>query len=529
MKKLLSFFLAAVLMLSMTACSGGVDKTNAGKGSTKKPVTTSKSGKDSGKSNESALSGKKPELKILTGYGAYNFNEQPANKLEEEMTGYKVKWFNLPQENADKKLILDISGGESYDLIMRIGASSANQLFEKNALQDLKPLLDKYGKNILAGVSDMALQSVTTEDGVIYGIPHEAFDGPQPGGDPYGILKGGIGFNMKYMKELGKEVPANLNDFYNVLKAYTDKTGKPALTTMASAWLNYVMAGFGMGDAGWYEVDGEYLPRIKNPAVVDYLAYMQKLYKEGLLDNDMPINTIDTAKEKFTNGTALAYPVMFWAIDGIYEAFKATGSDAKVQVATFLAKDANTKPVVYLRQGISALSCIPKTAKNPEHAINWFNIISDKENFKKIYIGEEGKSYEIKDGSYYPIFPAFNDFTNSDKFTGVLQTDVAFKMWQARARKTDAMAEMYDQMNSRVGDYEVKNYYESYASSLPEVRDNDAALGTMVNDKLIQAIADGGDPKKAIDNIIAEWDKTGGKEYEAAMKKWHDENKDTMK
>jgi putative aldouronate transport system substrate-binding protein len=334
---------------------------------------------------------------------------------------------------------------------------------------------------------------------------------------------------MKYLEELGKEIPTNLDDFYEVLKAYTDKTDKPALTTVKNGWMNTVMSGFGMGDAGWYEVDGEYLPRIKNPAVVDYLAFMQKLYKEGLLDNDMPINTSDSAKEKFTNGTTLAYPVMFWDIDGIYDAFKAMDSDAEVQVATFLAKDAGSKPIIYVRQGIAGLSYIPKTAKNPEHAINWLNIISDKDNFKKIYIGEEGKSYEIKDDKYYPIFPAFNDFTNSDKFTGVVQTDVVFEMWQARARKTDAMAEMYDQMNARVGNYDVHNYYESYAASQEAVMDNETSLNTMVNDKLIQAIADGGDPQKAIDNIIVEWDKTGGKEYEAAMRKWHEENKDMLK
>ncbi|HBG76252.1 MAG TPA: hypothetical protein DDW86_04770, partial [Clostridiales bacterium] len=139
------------------------------------------------------------------------------------------------------------------------------------------------------------------------------------------------------------------------------------------------------------------------------------------------------------------------------------------------------------------------------------------------------ESYEIKDDKYYPIFPAFDDFTNSDKLVGVVPTDDVFKMWQARARKTDAAAELYDNINSRVGDYDVRNYYESYASSLPEVRDNSTALNTMTDDKMIQAIANGEDPQKAIDKIIAEWDKTGGKEYEAAMQKWHEENRDTMK
>ena len=52
-----------------------------------------------------------------------------------------------------------------------------------------------------------------------------------------------------------------------------------------------------MGDPSWYEIDGEYVHRIKHPKAVEYLAFMQKLYKEGLLDNDFPVNTAETAKE----------------------------------------------------------------------------------------------------------------------------------------------------------------------------------------------------------------------------------------
>jgi putative aldouronate transport system substrate-binding protein len=133
---------------------------------------------------------------------------------------------------------------------------------------------------------------------------------------------------------------------------------------------------------------------------------MQKLYKEGLLDNDFPVNTAGSAKEKFTNGTEMAYPVNFWDLDSIYKAFEAAGINTKVQAATFLAKDASTAPEHYISQGVGNVSFIPKTAKNPEHAIIWFNMLSDPANYRRIYIGEEGVSYELKDGKYYPIFPA---------------------------------------------------------------------------------------------------------------------------
>lgn len=531
MKKLLSSLVAVtlilVMVLTMVACSGTAKESDSGSDSAKTDnagsATQSGDSEDSGE--DPFLTGEKPELKILTYYTSYNMEEQPSQKVVQELTGYKVNWFNLPQDNPDEKLLLEIAGGTSFDLLLRLSPNQANQLYVQNALHNLKPYLDKYGQNVYAAVSDMALDSVTDEKGMIYGIPHEAFDGPQPGGNPYGILKGGIGFNTSHLEDLGVDIPTNLNDFYNILKAYTVKTGKPALTQVAAGWNNQILAAFGMGNPGWYEVDGKYIPRIKHPGTVQYLAFMQKLYKEGLLDNDFPINTVESAKEKFTNGTTIAYPVMFWDIDGIYSAFKAAGVKAKVKVATFLAPDANTAPVVYVNNGIGNLTSIPKTAKNPEHAMIWFNTISDVKNFEKIYIGEEGVTYKIKNGSYYPIFPAFKDFTNSDKFTGVIPVDNAFQMWQARVRKTDAMSEMYDQMNSRINEYTIKNYYESYASSIAAVQNNKAALDTLVNDSLIQAIVSGEDPQTAINNIIADWDKNGGTEYEKAMETWYAENK----
>lgn len=534
-KKLLSLLLVVVMLFTIVSCSN--DKKNDNSKGTETGKTDGSESNDKSKDKEDKedkekevekdpfLTGEKPELNILTGYKDYNMEEQPSYKVLEEMTGYKINWFILPRENANEKLMLEIGGGTSYDFISRIGYNMANQLYVQNALHDLKPYLDKYGDNIYGAISEIALDAVTGKGGEIYAIPQAAFDDPAPGVDPYGSLKGGIGFNTTYLSDLGMELPTNLDEFYNVLKAYKDKTGKPALTQNAGGWNHYIMSAFGMGSAGWYEIDGEYVHRIKHPGTVDYLAFMQKLYKEGLLDNDFPVNTAATAKEKFTNGTTMAYNVMFWDIDGIYKAFEAADVDAKVEVATQLAPDADTKATIYINQGIVTTNCIPKTAKNPEHTIIWLNEISEPENFKTIYIGEEGVSYEIKDGNYYPIFPPFDDYTNADKFAGVIPAGEAFPMWQARARKTEAMAELYEQMNANIDRYNIDFYYESYSASIEAVQNNQMALDTLVNDSMIKAIVDGDDPQKAIDEIIVEWEKTGGNEYEEAMKAWYEDNK----
>lgn len=529
LKRTLCALLAIGTALSMTAC-GGDSGTSSGTSSTASTGGTSTDG-SSAAEEDPFLTGEKPELSILYYYQAYDMNKEPSVQISEEITGYKVKWYNLPQENATQKLMLEVAGGASYDMIKGCGFNDIAQLNTQNALMDLNELLDKYGSNIKSAVSDLAWDVVTRDDGTIYGIPHEAFNGSSE--EKYGILKGGIGFRSDVLEELGAEIPTNLDEFYNVLKAYHDKTGNASMTMAKGGWQTTIMAAFGMGDAVWYDVDGVMTPRLKMEGMVDYLAFMQKLYQEGLLDNDMPINATANAQEKYSSNNAMCMPMMFWDIPAMKAALDANNPEASNVFMTYLAPDADTAPTIYVAQGVQSATVIPKTAKNPEHAVIWFNALADVDAFRKVYIGEEGVSYEIKDGQYYPIFTEeegdmdFNMYTNADKFASVVDSDEVFKMWQARARKTPEMAVAYEQMNSRVDEYNVVDYYESFfTGQLPAEQ---VALDTEINDTLIKAIAEGTDAQTVVNDLIAKWDAGAGAGSEKAAQEWYEANKDMLK
>lgn len=103
MKKLISLLMIAAMILSLAACSGG---TEASDSSTSSGTESTASGAESEASEEDPiLTGEKPELKVLSMYQAYNYEEQPAWKIDEEITGYKTKWYALPADNADQKLL----------------------------------------------------------------------------------------------------------------------------------------------------------------------------------------------------------------------------------------------------------------------------------------------------------------------------------------------------------------------------------------------------------------------------------------
>ena len=63
-------------------------------------------------------------------YQAYNYEEQPAWKIDEEITGYKTKWYALPADNADQKLLLEVSSGADYDVLLRISPEPVRAALE---------------------------------------------------------------------------------------------------------------------------------------------------------------------------------------------------------------------------------------------------------------------------------------------------------------------------------------------------------------------------------------------------------------
>jgi len=112
--------------------------------------------------------GSKPTLKILQTYAKHNY-DTPVTDFLEQATGYKVQYDMLPQDNAQDKLNLIMSSGADYDLV-KAGKQDYFRFALNGALTDLTPLIDKYGPNIKADISQISFDAVKV-DGKIYAIP----------------------------------------------------------------------------------------------------------------------------------------------------------------------------------------------------------------------------------------------------------------------------------------------------------------------------------------------------------------------
>ena len=132
-----------------------------------------------------------------------------------------------------------------------------------------------------------------------------------------------------WMDELGLSTPTNTDELYNVLKTIKEKKNVIPLTVSNKAPAIYgnIAATFGVF-TDWKEVDGKLVHRAELPEMKEYLTFMNKLYKEGLLDTETPINTAQKSIEKFSGGKAM-YELPWWSAGTTIEALTKNFPEAK--------------------------------------------------------------------------------------------------------------------------------------------------------------------------------------------------------
>lgn len=459
---------------------------------------------------------KKPVLKVLLRYSKDDLNTYPVSAALEQKTGYKVEYEMLPQDKPYDKLNLLIAGGEPYDVVT-IGNNKDiySDYARRNALNDLSPLIDKYGANIKTAVSQKSFDSIKV-DGKVYGIPTAQV--PTAGES--------IMVRQDWLDKLNMKAPTTVDEFTAMLKAFKEKDpGGNAdknipLTMHGDAPLVPNLAGaFGM-ESGWTDVNGKLTPNPLNPEFKEYLTYMSDLYKQGFIDKEFATNKIATAKEKFASGRAGAIPLGYADVPDVVNSLIKNKPEAKTTyIPTLKGKDG--KSGLNAGGGLDRLSFIPKSSKNPEHAMKWMNAKLDKDTFKVMTIGEEGVHYTVKDGNYLPILPKFLDERNNASMylTGIDEKNYP-TYWQARVRKDPKLFEAWEFMNIKQPAETRKLDIMQTAPYLAEYTKNAAQLSTLQKDYMVKVLV-GAEPLTGLDGFVKKWKEAGGEASYNEVNSWY--------
>lgn len=409
MKKVFTILVAAFMMLSMaTACSTGSSSSQAGSSGSNgtssaaavvenfnetgfpivnEPITLTIAGQMNSLTTtwEGAL-----QLEYLTKLTGIEFNpEGYSSDAWKEQKGLMFASNTLPD--------LFISSGFTATELLEYG--SGGQLL---ALNDL---LEKYGPDLQAALEEFptAKAAMTSGDGNVYTLPLIT--------PVVRDMHNRYWINSVWLENLGLEVPETLDDLYSVLKTFQEEdangNGDAADeipmsfvtgSTIDGLILNALGVNYNKQDAAFgitADSNGTVYCVHTSDAYKEYLKYMNKLYSEGLLDNEIFIQTEEqlTAKaQKNIIGVASVSGAMYITA-GTEIGYDYTQFDA-------LTSDINSTKMVTASQGFSVGGvAVSSTNKYPEATMRLLDYFYTEEGGRISYVGEEGVGWNWIDES----------------------------------------------------------------------------------------------------------------------------------
>jgi putative aldouronate transport system substrate-binding protein len=202
----------------------------------------------------------------------------------------------IMQSAAQERKNLMFASGDLKDLIFNIGLTTTDLVTYgqmEHLLYDLnKVLTPGYAPNLLELTQKYPSMkaSMSCPDGGMYTFPKINLIN-----DPNGVKR--LFINTEWLKKVGMKPPETLDDFYAVLKAFKEKdpSGTGKIVPLAGNNKDSNPGVFVLSALGFITANTPSEPALRNgkieipcgsPLYRDYLTFMNKLYKEGLIDEN---------------------------------------------------------------------------------------------------------------------------------------------------------------------------------------------------------------------------------------------------
>ncbi|MDP4152550.1 MAG: ABC transporter substrate-binding protein [Bacillota bacterium] len=332
----------------------------------------------------------------------------------EKMTNIHIDWDEVLMDNISEKRNLVLASGQNLpDGFFRCGFAQRDP--QKYGTQGLfvkwNDLVDQYMPNFKKVMSSMddVKKGLPSVDGSIYALPSVSDSIEMEVGTK-------LYMNQKYLDKIGKKLPTNLDELYDVLKAMRDNdangNGKqdeiPLSLSSLSTLLNGFKGAFGLMNRGYWQGNVDADPKTGKlrfiptaPEFRQMLEYLNKLYKEKLIDNEVFTNTSAKVTAKVEMGvvgsflhtnTTIAGSKYVNDYTGLTEALKGPNGDK--MWAAIRSK----------MNGKGAFAMTPND-QYPEATARWMDYWYGEEGSKLFYLGVEGVSFEKTSDGKYQFIP----------------------------------------------------------------------------------------------------------------------------
>lgn len=263
-------------------------------------------------------------------------NEQ--TKWVEEVTNLRFEWIQVSGPDAGQQVSLKLSSGDLPDIFFSCWLSQVQELqygVREQVLIPLNDYIDNSGYHIkqrLDQFPELRMQ-MTAPDGNIYALA-ELLGPPEDPEEFFHIVYGNkYWINQAWLANLDLPMPTTTEEFYQTMLAF--KNDDPNNTNqadtypiIATSWSNpigFLMSAFIYDDgspSSWPRhrrmqvVNGQVSSILDQPEFREGLAYMNKLYSDGLIyeasftQNSEQARALTTADPSIVGGYQMMAP--FW-------------------------------------------------------------------------------------------------------------------------------------------------------------------------------------------------------------------------
>ncbi len=547
--RILTLLLAVVLLFGFVAI--GCKKTDDEVAAPSKSETKQESTSNDSKQEE--VSEDPVPLKIFRMAIDTDADTNPIITALEEATNTEIELVTAPWDQWVSKLNLIMTSGEEMDII---NLDDSSHPYIQWADEGLVVKLDDY---VTSKEDFPYIYSIMNSDtfkafeieGEHYYVPgaHDGYD--------YAIY-----MRKDWLDNLGLEVPTTPDEFYNVLKAFKeqdpDGNGEDDTTgyidEVSDGVLEGMMGLFGMFGGSTYswhnklDVDENgvvYDPNISEETK-NALVYINKLYREGLVNTDLA-SVVDAGKKYlYTNKGGVGFFTGTGVSLTLEELRKTVPEADFVYVPPMAAPGVEFRPLsgpVYW-----LLDAVCATSKNPQKAVEFIEYLNSQEGRELFLCGVKDRHYTELDketGVYDRNVANWQEDFGEDKglvnalwwgFTSTVHGYIPcadYDTWEEAYDNRVIYVSDVDQQNAFNRSVMIKNGKANMAPKpftlvkLPEVDDikvklNNDVLAVYYLKMVIEA--DPANLDGLWEQFLEEYDKAGGQEYIQAFQKYYDEN-----
>ncbi|MDR0267411.1 extracellular solute-binding protein [Paenibacillus sp.] len=318
----------------------------------------------------------------------------------EKKTNIHINWDTVQKDTLKEKRNLLLAGND-YPEFFYASAFSRTDLLKygkQGAFIPLNDLIDKYAPNFKALMDKYPIikKGITMPDGNIYGLPTIY--------DPEfkSVLYGTPWVKQEWLDKLGLKQPETLDDLYNMLKAFKEKDPNGNGQKDEIAWgavgtdgiVAYLRGSFGLNNHGNSNINVDTDPATgkvrfipTDPRYKELLQFVNKLYKDGLLEQDIVSVKSTEVDAKGTQGLIGVVdnvdPVAIYNQQG-YVGLNVLKGPHGDQQFTYLGS-----PL-----GNIGMFVLTDKAKNPEAMIRWMDYFYSEEGIKLFFMGWKDETYK---------------------------------------------------------------------------------------------------------------------------------------